>query len=87
MCRIIFARIGGLRSKALIPLVSFLAMGISPSIGATASSRDCQARLTEIAMGRLSGDDTMVLNDCALVGLISSADIERAYERAKANRS
>ena len=87
MSRIIFARIGRLRSKALITLASFLAIGISPSIGAPVSSGDCQARLSEIAGGRLSADDTLVLNDCAIAGLISSGDIERAYERAKSNRS
>lgn len=87
MCRIIFARIGRLRWKTLIPLASFLAIGISPSTGAPMSSGDCQARLSEIESGRLSADDTLVLIDCAFAGLISSADIERAYERAKSNRS
>ncbi len=87
MCRIIFARIGMHLPKALIPLISFLVLGTSPSLGASVSPRECQGRLSEIAAGRLSADDTLMLNDCALAGLISSSDIERACERAKSSRS
>lgn len=83
MCRIIFARVGRLRWKTLIPLASFLAIGISPSIGAPVSSRDCQERLSEIANGRMSGDDTLVISDCLIAGHTSDGEIQRAYDKAK----
>lgn len=70
-------------------LSSILIFALLPSAVAAApvSARDCQARLSDIASDRMSGDDTLVLSDCILAGHASDEAIQRAYESAKRARS
>ena len=67
--------------KRLIPLIPILVA--SPALADTVTQMVCTARLADISAGRMSGDDTLVLSDCAVNGFISTSDIERAYDRAK----
>ncbi|ULJ73589.1 hypothetical protein [Rhizobium gallicum] len=40
-------------------------------------ARRCRERLSTIAAGRLSADDTQVITDCALQGHISNEDVTK----------
>lgn len=55
----------------------------STTFAAPITARECQARLNDIANGRMSGDDTLVVSDCIIAGHISDGDIQRAYDKAK----
>lgn len=46
-----------------------------------ASLSFCNARLTDIGDGKISGDDQIVLSDCILNGHVSDDDIQRAYKK------
>lgn len=47
------------------------------------AAQTCSARIDDITNGRLSGDDQLVINDCIMQGLITSADLERAADARK----
>jgi hypothetical protein len=69
---------------AVVTMVGLVACSAHASEPVTKNS--CRERLSDIEQGRMSGDDTLVLSNCAVNGFTSARDIERAYERAKEAR-
>lgn len=63
-----------LGAASLLLAVFITSEGVTPVI--------CIGRLNDIANGHPSGDDTLILQSCALSGYIRSHDIEDAYRKA-----
>ncbi|TAV98507.1 hypothetical protein ELI24_08975 [Rhizobium ruizarguesonis] len=52
----------------------------------TTDANYCQARLSQIRLGRLSGDDVPVVDNCVLNGLLRQSDVVDAFQAGTKRR-